>query len=142
MDAAQTLGLIKVLISVVQEQSNAMKATSDQIEHLAITVEILTKVQQAPVPSSQSPGLRLPNLVLPEYTGKEPLDRFLEQIESLLVSSAVPTKHWMTYLKQQCQKDERAYDALNSAHQTHLHLLGPDLSKTADGNSSNTSINV
>ena len=65
MDAAQTLGLIKVLISVVQEQSNAMKATSDQIEHLAITVENLTKVQQAPVPSSQSPGLRLPNLVLP-----------------------------------------------------------------------------
>ena len=109
-----------------------MKATSDQIQHLAITVENLTKVQQVPVPSSQSPGLRLPNLVLPEYTGKEPLDRFLEQIESLLVSSAVPTKHWIIYLKQQCQKDTRAYDALNSAHQTHLHLLGTDLSKTAD----------
>ena len=109
-----------------------MKTTSDQIQHLAITVEKLTKVQQAPVPSSQSPGLRLPNLVLPEYTGKEPLDRFLEQIESLLVSSAVPTKHWITYLKQQCQKDARAYDALNSSHQTHLHLLGPDFSKTAD----------
>ena len=61
MDAAQTLGLIKGLTSVVQEQSNAMKATSDQIQHLAITVENLTKVQQAPVPSSQSPGLRLPN---------------------------------------------------------------------------------
>ena len=53
MDAAQTLGLIKGLTSVVQEQSNAMKATSDQIQHLAITVENLIKVQQAPVPSSQ-----------------------------------------------------------------------------------------
>ena len=95
MDAAQTLGLIGRLNSVVQEQSNAMKATSDQIQHLAITVENLTKVQQEPVPSSQSPGLRLPDLVLPDYTGKEPLDCFLEQIESLLVSSAVPTKHWI-----------------------------------------------
>ena len=132
MDAAQTLGLIKGITLVVQEQSNAMKATSDQIQHLAITVENLTKIQQTPVPSSQSPGLCLPNLVLREYTGKEPLDRFLRQIESLLVSSAVPTKHWITYLKQQCQKDARAYDALNSAHQAHLHLLGPDLSKTAD----------
>ena len=81
MDAAQTLGLIKGLTSVVQEQSNAMKATSDQIQHLAITVENLTKAQQVPVPSSQSPGLRLSNLVSPEYTGKEPLDHFLEQIE-------------------------------------------------------------
>ena len=71
-------------------------------------------------------------MVLPECTGKEPLDRFFEQTESLLVSSAVPTKHWIAYLKQQCQKDARVYDALNSAHQTHLHLLGPDLSKTAD----------
>ena len=68
MDAAQTLRLTKGLTSVVQEQSNAMKATSDQIQHLAITVEKLTKVQQAPVPSSQSPGLRLPNLVLPGFS--------------------------------------------------------------------------
>ena len=124
MNTAQTLGLIKGLTSVVQEQSNAMKATSDQIQHLAITVENLTKVQQAPVLSSQSLGLRLPNLVLLEYTGKEPLDRFLEQIESLLISSAVPTKHWITYLKQQCQKDTRAYDALNSAHQTTSVVYG------------------
>ena len=132
MNAAQTLGLIKVLTSVVQEQSNAAKTTSDQIQHLAITVENLTKVQEASVPSSQSPGLCLPNLVLPKYTGKEPLGHFLEQIESLLVSSAVSTKQWIRYLKQQCQKDARANDHLNSAHQTRLHLLGPNLSKTAD----------
>ena len=112
MDASQALGLINGLTSVVQEQSNALKATSDQIQHLAITVENLTKVQQAPVPSSQSPGLCLPNLILPEYTGKEPLDRFLEQIESLLVSSAVPTKHWITYLKQQCPKRTQEHTML------------------------------
>ena len=35
MDAAQTLGLIKGLTSVIQEQSNAMKATNDQIQHLS-----------------------------------------------------------------------------------------------------------
>ena len=56
MDIAQTLGLIKGLTSVLQEQSNVMKATNEQILQLAITVENLTKVQQAPVPSSQSPG--------------------------------------------------------------------------------------
>ena len=80
MEAAQTFGLIKGLTSVVQGQSYAMKARSDQIQHLAITVENLTKVQQAPVPSSQ-PGLRLPNLILPEYTGKESLDRFLDKLK-------------------------------------------------------------
>ena len=64
MDAAQTLGLIKGLTAVVQEQSNAMKDTTDQIKQLAATVENLTKSQQ------QSMGLRLPNLVSPEFTGK------------------------------------------------------------------------
>ena len=45
MDAAQTLGLIKGLTAVVQEQSNAMKDATDQIKQLAATVENLTKSQ-------------------------------------------------------------------------------------------------
>ena len=40
MDAAQTLGRIKGLTAVVQEQSNAMKDTTDQIKQLAETVEV------------------------------------------------------------------------------------------------------
>ena len=125
MDAAQTLGLIKGLTAVVQEQSNAMKDTTDQIKQLAATVENLTKSQ----PQSQSMGLHLPNLVLPGFTGKEPLDSFLERIQSLLITSNVPVQYWLTYLKQQCQKDSRAYDALNSAHEEHQKLLGPYVTK-------------
>ena len=80
MDEAQTLGLIKSSTAVVQEQSSAMKDTTDQIKKLAATVENLTKSQ--PQSQPQSMGLRLPNLVLPELTGKEPLDRFLERFQS------------------------------------------------------------
>ena len=60
MDAAQALGLIKGLTAVVQEQSNAMKDTTDQIKQLATTVENLTKSQSQSQP--QSMGLRLPIL--------------------------------------------------------------------------------
>ena len=111
MDAAQTLGLIKGLTAVVQEQSNAMKDTTDQIKQLAATVENLTKSH--PQSQPQSMALCLPNLVLPDFTGKEPLDRLLERIQSLLITSNVPVQYWLTYLKQQCRKDSRAYDALN-----------------------------
>ena len=90
MDAAQTLGVIKGLMAVVQEQSNAMKDATDQIKQLAATVENLTKSQ--PQSQRQSMGLRLPNLVLPEFTGREPLDRFLERIQSLLITSNVPVQ--------------------------------------------------
>ena len=60
MDAAQTLGFIKGLTAVVQEQSNAMKYTTDQIKQLAATVKNLMKSQ--PQSQPQSMGLRLPNL--------------------------------------------------------------------------------
>ena len=129
MDAAQTLGLIKGLTAVVQEQSNAMKDATDHIKQLAATMENLTKSQ--PQSQPQSMGLRLPNMVLPEFTGKEPLDRFFERIQSLLITSNVPVQYWLTYLKQQCQKDSRAYDALNSAHEEHQKLLGPDVTKAS-----------
>ena len=127
MDAAQTLEVIKGLMAVVQEQSNAMKDTTDQIKQLAATVENLTKSQ--PQSQPQSMGLRLPNLVLPEFTGKEPLDCFLERIQSLLITSNVSIQYWLTYLTLQCQKDSRAYDALNSAHEEHQKMLGPDVMK-------------
>ena len=89
IDVAQTLILIKGLTALVQEQSNAMKNTTDQIKQLPVSVENLMKSQSQP----QSMGLRLPNFMLPEFTGKEPLDRFLKRIQSLLITSNVPVQY-------------------------------------------------
>ena len=96
-----------------------MKTTNTQIQQLPATVERLTKAS----------GLRLPNFVLSEFTGKEPLDRFLDHLHNLLLSSDVPAQYW---LKQQCFKDSHASDALVSAEDTHAKLLGPDVSKASD----------
>ena len=99
----------------------AMKATNEHISNLTATVEDLSK-QIPKSTATNNQGLRLPNLILPEYTGKQPLERFINQMESLLRSSGVPFKFWTTYFKQQCQKDSRAYDALAEA-ETHLQQL-------------------
>ena len=91
IDAAETLGLIKGLTDIVQKQVDSMKSTDTQIQQLASTVENLAKTQPTPSkPTIDNSGLRLPNLVLPEFTGKEPLDRFLDHLQNLLVSSSVP----------------------------------------------------
>ena len=133
IDAAATLGLIKGLTEVVQQQNQAMKNTSDQIKQLATTVENLTKVQPQPLPQSrpqpQSRGLRLSNLVSPEFTGKEPRDRFLERIQILLVTSNVPLQCWLTFVKQQCQKESRAFNTLTWAQEKHVKLIGEDVAK-------------
>ena len=132
MDAAETLGLIKGLTAVVQSHTDSMKTTNTQIQQLAATVENLTKAQPTQSKPTLNAGLRLPNLVLPEFTGKEPLDRFLDHFQNLLISPNVPAQYWLTYLKQQYIKDSRAYDALVSAEDTHAKLLGPDVSKASD----------
>ena len=136
MDAAETLDLIKGLTDIVQKQVDSMKSTDTQIQQLASTVENLAKSQPTPSkPTIVNSGLRLPNLVLPEFTGKEPLDRFLDHLQNLLVSSKVPRQYWITYLKQQCIKDSSAYDALVSAEQAHQDLLGSELVKQVNMNS-------
>ena len=132
MDAAETLGLIKGLTAVVQSHTDSMTTTNTQIQQLAATIENLTKAQPIQSKPTLNSGLPLPNLVLPEFTGKEPLDRFLDHFQNLLTSSNVPAQYWLTHLKQQCIKDPRAYDALVSAEDTHAKLLGPDVSKASD----------
>ena len=87
-------GLLKGLADVVksQQQANAtaLQQTTEQLQNLSSTVETLSKTiitpQSTPTQSSNdSPaGLRLPNITLPIYTGKENLDRFIDQITSLL----------------------------------------------------------
>ena len=74
----------------------------------------------------------MPNLIVPEYTGKLPLERFINQMESLLHLSGVPFKFWTTYFKQQCQKDSRAYDALDEAETSFAAILDSDTTKTTE----------
>ena len=115
----EVLGLINGLALSVHEQHRSNKeqhaATAQHLEKLSEVVEELA--QNANVPRTGA-TLRLPNLTLPEFTGREPLDRFLDQISQVLKSSGVPPKFWVAYLKQQCCKDARSYDLLCTYEQT------------------------
>ena len=143
-EAAQTLGLIQGLAEVVKGQQSAFKEqqmaqmeaiqkTNSQLSSLTETVESLSKsLPQVTISTDVNQTLRLPNLTLPEYTGKQNLDRFLTQMDSVLQSSGVPVKFYLTFLKQQCQKDFRAYNALLAAETEHLKELGEDPSKASE----------
>ena len=136
--ADETAGMIKGLAEVVQNQqilqNTAMKETTAQLKQLSETVATLTQSLPPAGPTLlvYITSLRLPNLVLPKYTGKEHLDRFLAQLQTIFQSSDVPAKFWLTYLKQQTQQDSRAYDAICTAEKEHAaKILGPDPSKTS-----------
>ena len=137
MSLEETTGLIKGLADVVknqqQLQNTAIQKTTDQRQTLSDTVANLAQNLPSASPSLiQSNGLRLPNLILPIYTGPEHLDRFITQLESILKSSNVPSQYWLTYLKQQTQQDARAYDAICEAETANsLTILGPDSTKTS-----------
>ena len=126
-------GLIKGLDDVVQTQqktnADAFQQTTEQLKNLSSTDEALSKSIAPQAVSSLShadaaPGLCSPHITLPVFTGKENLDRFVEQITSLLQSSGVTPKYWTTYLKQQVHRDAKAYDPLIEAEKEHQHLLG------------------
>ena len=116
-----------------QLQNTAIQKTADQLQTLSDTVASLTQNLPSASPSLiQSNSLRLPNLILPIYTGRERLDRFITQLESILKSSNLPSQYWLTYLKQQTQHDARAYDAICEAETANsLTILGPDSTKTS-----------
>ena len=65
--SGETLGFIEGHTAVVQEQSQTMNATTNRIKQLTDTVENLIKITVA---TSHGLRLRLPNLVLPEFTGR------------------------------------------------------------------------
>ena len=105
--AAETLGLIQGLADVVKNQQStfqtqqatyleALQETNQQLSSLSGTSEILSKSIQKSTLSAGS-GLCLPNVTLPEFTGKQNLDRFMAQMESLLLSSSVSIRFWLTY---------------------------------------------
>ena len=122
------LGLADVVKNQQQLQNTAIQKTTEQIQTLSDTVANLAQNLPSASPSIiQTNGLRLPNLILPIYTGREHLDCFITQLESILKSSNVLSQYWLTYLKQQTQQDKRAYDAICEAETANsLTILGPD----------------
>ena len=137
MSLEEATGLIQGLADVVknqqQLQNTAIQKTTEQLQTLSDTVATLAQNLPSASPSIIQPnGHRLPNLILPIYTGREHLDRFITQLESILKSSNVPSQYWLTYLKQQTQQDNRAYDAICEAETANsVTILGPDVSKTS-----------
>ena len=124
----ETVGLIKGLAEVVKPQqlaqTQAYKETTEQLQQLSSTVEALSKsILPQALHGNDALGLRLPNATLPVFTGRENLDRFIEQITNLLRSSGVSPRFWVTYLKQQTQKHAQAYHALIQAEKTHQNVL-------------------
>jgi hypothetical protein len=118
-------GLADVVKSQLSSQHEAQEVNRQHIEALAKTVSDLASNSTN---TSSVDTLKLPQVVLPRYTGKpeEQLDRFLDQLTTLLKSSGVPPKHWTTYLKQQVQQDVRAYDSVVFAEDECKHALGED----------------
>ena len=72
--------------------------------------------------------LRLPQVNLPYFTGKpnEDPERFLEQLTNLPLLPGVPSRYFVTYLKQQVQSDCRAYDTIRQAEEEHSNILHTD----------------
>ena len=139
-------GLIKGLDDIIQTQqktnADACKQMTEQLQNLLSTVEALSKSITPQAVSSLShanaaPGLCLPHITLPVFTGKENLDRFIEQITSLLQSFGVVPKYWTTYLKQQVHRDAQAYDSLIEAEKEHQHLLSSTPKKHHQMNTKN-----
>ena len=118
-------GLADIVKSQLSSQHEAQEVNRQHIEALAKTVSDLASNSTN---TSSVDTLKLPQVVLPRYTGKpeEQLDRFLDQLTTLLKSSGVPPKHWTTYLKQQVQQDVRAYDSVVFAEDECKHALGED----------------
>ena len=114
MAAGEVVGIIKGLADVVKEQQAASKdtfsTTQQQIQDLSAAVQALSDT--VATSSASNSTLRLPQLTLPEFTGREDLNRFAEQLTNVLASSGVSAKFWFTYLTQQCRKDARAFDII------------------------------
>ena len=127
-------GVVQGLAQVVKEQITQNKlaqgATDKQIQNLTSAVSELTQSSHSgSTHSTERPQtLRLPQVNLPSFTGRpnEDLERFLEQLTNLLLSSGVPSHYFVTYLKQQVQSDSRAYDTIRQAEEEHSNILHTD----------------
>ena len=96
--AAKAVGLIKGLAEIVKlqqtTQATQQSETTTQLQQLLNTVHDLSQViKTTQKKATPQQALRLPNLILPEFTGREDLDRFLDQVLTLLEASGVPPQH-------------------------------------------------
>ena len=123
-------GLAQVAKEEITQNKLAQGATDKQIQDLRSAVNELTQSSHSgSTHSTERPQtLRLPQVNLPSFTGKpnEGLERFLEQLTNLLLSSGVPYRYFVTYLKQQVQSDSRAYDTIRHAEEEHSNILHID----------------
>ena len=101
----ELLSIIQGLTGTIKEQHKVSSTTRRQIQELSSSVAELSTSLRSREPSA----LRLPTLYLPEFSGGENVDHFSEQFTQVLQSSSVDPKYWIPYLKQQCQKDSRAF---------------------------------
>ena len=114
-DVAELSGIIKGLTEVVKQQASNQNTTSKHIDDLAKQTK---DVSEGSTPQHPTPGhghqshLRPSQVQLPKFEGKisDDLHRFLEQFTSLIKSSGVFSCFWVTFLKQQVQTDQRAFD--------------------------------
>ena len=93
MSHEETLGLIQGLAEVVKDQNAANKSRADELTQLSSAIRELSNIV-GNSSRTHSGSLCLPNLTLPEYTGSEDLNRFLEQFTHVLESSGTDPKHF------------------------------------------------
>ena len=122
--------LIHGLTDVVKDQITQSKlnqgATDQQIQDLTKVVNDLANTSSAASTTTERPQiLRLPQVNLPSFNGQkdDDLERFLEQSIILLISSYVPSRYYVTYLKQQIHKHARAYVAISQAEEQHKNII-------------------
>ena len=135
--AAEAVGQMKGSAEIVklQQTTQAIQQfeTTTQLQQLSYTVhgysQVIETTQTKPTPQQ---ALCLLNLILPEFTGGEDLNRFLDQVSTLLEALGVRPQNCSTFVKQQCHCYLRAYDALLDAKKKHTFAcVGSDPSKAS-----------
>ena len=116
MAVDEVVGVIKGLADVVKDQKIASKdsfsKTQQHIQDLFTAVQALSNT--VGTKDASSTPLRVPQLTLPDYTGRENIDHFAEQLTNVLSSSGEAGKFWLTYLKQQCRNESLELSAKTS----------------------------
>ena len=75
----------------------------------------------------------LPPVHLPTYKGDptQKLERFPEHFTGIIKTSAISPRHYVAYLKQQCQQDIRAFDIIAAAEKEFTAKLLKDPEKAS-----------
>ena len=70
---------------------------------------------------------------LPTYKGNpsEKLEQFLDHFTGIITTSAISPRHYVAYLKQQCQQDIRAFDIIAAAEKEFTAKLLKDSDKAS-----------